>query len=172
MLDQDSSGFITYDELTNAYRQKCKKTEKVIAQSTIKSLWCALDADCSNTLEKSEMGNFLRAGADSLPKAPPPQKREYKLISEIDRVGMGRALDSTPTSELLKELEAEGITPPDADELLELSKQLCGWLEQYRKIVLDENSAPTWFNLCAALRYSNKRSLLCFCCRCCPSRYS
>ena len=147
MLDQDSSGFITYDELTNAYRQKCKKTEKVIAQSTIKSLWCALDADCSNTLEKSEMGNFLRAGADSLPKAPPPQKREYKLTSEIDRVGMGRALDSTLTSVMIEELKAAGVKLPDEVEQQVLAKKLCGWLEEYRKTVLGQNSKPSWFNL-------------------------
>ena len=104
----------------------------------------------------------IRAAAEASPPAP-AAVREYSsahLVGAIERVGMGRALDCTPTHALLRELMVEGFQLPDADELLELSKQLCGWLEQYRKVVLDENSAPTWFNLCEALRYSNKRSLL------------
>ena len=71
MIDKDGTGFITFDELMHAIRHKCKKTEKVMPTSSIKALWCALDKDCSNALERNEMGSFLRAGADSLPKPPP-----------------------------------------------------------------------------------------------------
>ena len=110
----------------------------------------------------SSEGVEIRTAAEASPPAP-AAVREYSsanLVGAIERVGMGRALDCTPTHALLRELMVERIQLPDADELLELSKQLCGWLEQYRKVVLDENSAPTWFNLCEALRYPNKRSLL------------
>ena len=70
----------------------------------------------------------------------------------LERRGMGRALDSTPTRTLLEELKAANIPLPTVDELLELSKKLCGWLEWYRKAVLDENSTPTWYNLCTCSR--------------------
>jgi Ca2+-binding EF-hand superfamily protein len=55
VLDQDGSGFITYDELTNAVRQKLKRIESEMPQRSIKALWCALDANGSNTLEKEEV---------------------------------------------------------------------------------------------------------------------
>lgn len=151
VLDRDGSGFITFDELEHTIRQKCKKVEKVMPHTTIKALWCALDKDCSNSLEKSEMGDFLRAGADSLPKAPPPQKKVTKLTSDIERVGMGRALDCTPTSEMIKELKAAGVHLPTAPEVAQLSRKLNTWLQTYRRTVLNQESAPSWFNLYAVL---------------------
>ena len=68
LVDQDGSGFVTYDELTNAIRQKLFKTEKDVPTSTIKALWCKLDANGSNMLEKDEMASFLRLGSPDGPK--------------------------------------------------------------------------------------------------------
>ena len=56
-------------------------------------------------------------------------------------------MDSTPTSVMIEELKAAGVKLPDEVEQQVLAKKLCGWLEEYRKTVLGQNSKPSWFNL-------------------------
>ena len=151
LVDQDGSGFVTYDELTNAIRQKLFKTEKDVPTSTIKALWCKLDANGSNMLEKDEMASFLRLGEDAIP-APKPlpvsQASSQSTVSVLERHGMSRALDCTPTHELLAELEKTGIALPSEAELLDLSRKLNKWLAEYR-VLHGQNSKASWFNLFA-----------------------
>jgi len=181
VLDQDGSGFITYDELTNTIRQQCQQTSKMVPTNTIKALWCSLDADRSNTLEKDEMGAFLRLGAlvpikrRTPPTLPRPKvvsaassyepheapnepdylpEREYagsKLAGPLDRIGMGRPIDCMPTSEILQELEQAGVPLPGQRELTELSRMINVGLEKYRKTILGQESVPTWYNLMQVL---------------------
>ena len=152
LLDQDGSGFITFDELTNAIRQKLFKGPKVVATNTIKALWCALDADCSNSVDKEEAGAFLRLGTPALPKAkPPPQKVIGKLSGPLERRGMNRAVDSTPTARMLEELKTAGVSLPDEGELKAISLKLCSWLAEYRRAILNQESRASWFNLYAII---------------------
>lgn len=181
VLDQDGSGFITYDELTNTIRQQCQQTSKMVPTNTIKALWCSLDADRSNTLEKDEMGAFLRLGAlvpikrRAPPTLPRPKavsaassyepheaanepeylpERAYagsKLAGPLDRIGMGRPIDCMPTSEILLELEQAGVSLPGQRELTDLSRMINVGLEKYRKTILGQESVPTWYNLMQVL---------------------
>lgn len=47
-VDQDDSGYITYDELKTVIRQKLRINTKVMPETKLKTLWCVLDNDDSN----------------------------------------------------------------------------------------------------------------------------
>ena len=90
----------------------------------------------------NEMSGFFKRGETK-------QKLEAKSLGFQgieQRYNMDVALESTPTSEMLSELEAANFALPTDDELTELSKRMNGWLEQKRH---DEGQARshTWFNL-------------------------
>jgi len=151
-VDVDGSGFITYDEFTEVIRQKLKKSEKAFSGEKLKALWCALDVDLSDRLTKDEMAAFFKRGAPAKYSVGPKQiDKEHSaktLLGSIsgDRVGMSAAIASTPTKEMLAELEQAGISLPDDDELTELSKQINEWLENWRELH-GLNRSVTWHNL-------------------------
>jgi len=65
-LDADNSGFVTFDELLTCVRRELKKGPKRIPHSVLKQLWCALDKNCDDQLDKEEMGAFFARGAEVL----------------------------------------------------------------------------------------------------------
>lgn len=75
-VDEDDSGYITFDELTKIMRRKLKKSESVLSDNSLKALWCSLDADDSNAVQKDEMASFFRRGA------PNRRKGEQKLVAK------------------------------------------------------------------------------------------
>ena len=88
----------------------------------------------------------MRLGEAALPEAaPPPKKVVGKLTGAFERRGMNRALDSTPTSKMLEELKAAGVALPTEEELEALAGKLCAWLAEYRRAILNQESAPSWF---------------------------
>ena len=152
-VDQDGSGYITFDEMTNVVRQTLRKDTRLLSENLLKGLWCALDADDSNAIQKDEMASFFKLGA--IPKKPPPLKasKEYSssnLVGAIsgDRYNMSAAIASQPTTEMRAELEQQGYPLPDQDEILEISQRFNSWLEQHR---YDQGLgySTTWFNLFA-----------------------
>ena len=54
-LDEDGDGQVTFDELTEVVRKKLRKGPGKISENALKALWCALDVDCSNAIQKDEM---------------------------------------------------------------------------------------------------------------------
>ena len=58
-VDNDSSGWVTFDELTTCVRRELRKGPKAISHTVLKQLWCSLDVDSSNTVEKEEMASFF-----------------------------------------------------------------------------------------------------------------
>ena len=66
-VDQDGSGYITFDEMTNVVRQTLRKDARVMPESLLKGLWCALDVDNSNSIMKDEMAGFFKMGAIEKP---------------------------------------------------------------------------------------------------------
>eukprot|EP00325_Prymnesiales_sp_UTEX-LB-985_P005232 CAMPEP_0174699598 /NCGR_PEP_ID=MMETSP1094-20130205/4830_1 /TAXON_ID=156173 /ORGANISM="Chrysochromulina brevifilum, Strain UTEX LB 985" /LENGTH=784 /DNA_ID=CAMNT_0015896965 /DNA_START=84 /DNA_END=2440 /DNA_ORIENTATION=+ len=66
-LDDDGSGFITFDELAKVVRHKLH-VKAELPDSTLKSLWCILDQDDSNQVQIDEFSFFLREGMVIKPK--------------------------------------------------------------------------------------------------------
>ena len=99
----------------------------------MKALWCALDADDSNQLTMSEFGGFLKLGDK-------PQLKKLKSwgssgtggksLSEISAIN--QTIESTPTTELRKELQSAAVALPEGEELKSLSTRFNTWLEELR----------------------------------------
>ena len=51
-VDEDGSGFITYDELHRVMRTKLHKNKTEMPDKQIKALWCSLDINDSNAIDK------------------------------------------------------------------------------------------------------------------------
>ena len=83
-----------------------------------------------------------------------PVEREHtsaNLMGAIERHGMGRALDSTPTWLMRESLKQQGVKLPSADEMTALSRQFNTWLEELRRDKgLDHSTS--WFNSRALTR--------------------
>ena len=149
-LDEDADGMVTYDELTDVIRRKLRKGSSKMSENSIKALWCTLDADDSNAIQKDEMAAFLKRGAPAVrksdkPKAVAKDHTSVNLVGAMERHGMGSAIASMPTSEMKKELEAAGVVLPSPAEQIAYSKQFNLWLKNAR----DEGNKAThsWFNL-------------------------
>ena len=151
-VDRDGSGFITFDELYTTIRQHVSKGPKTLSDNAIKALWCALDFDDSNALQKDEMAGFFKLGAPAVHKLEARQlslSKEHSsvnLVGYLERHGMGNALASTPTYEMRLQLQAERVALPTDEEQIALSKQFNKWLEAKR---YDDGKGKsiTWYNL-------------------------
>ena len=142
---------ITYDELTDVIRRKLRKGSSKMSENAIKALWCALDVDESNAIQKDEMAAFLKRGAPAIHKSdkPKPVAKEHtsaNLVGAMERHGMGSAIASTPTSEMRKELESAGVALPSDAQLTALSQKMNEWLDNLRHSEGREH-AVTWFSL-------------------------
>ena len=84
-----------------------------------------------------------------------------KLTGAIERHGMNRAIDSTPTAVMLEELKAAGIELPTDEEITKLSEKICLWLAEYRRQVLCAESKPSWYNLYALLDQDGSGFITC-----------
>lgn len=54
-VDNDGSGFVTFDELVTCVRRELKKGPDVISQNELMALWCAIDDDTNEQLHKDEV---------------------------------------------------------------------------------------------------------------------
>jgi hypothetical protein len=159
-------GMVTYDELTDVVRRKLNKGIKHISEDALKALWCALDVDESNAIQKDEMAAFLKRGAPAIRKSnkPKPVAKDHtsaNLVGVMERHGMNSAIASMPTSEMRIELEAAGVALPDEAQLMVLSQKMNEWLDNLRHSEGREH-AVTWFNLfkgaCAFAGWSDLES--------------
>jgi Ca2+-binding EF-hand superfamily protein len=67
-LDEDKSGVVTLDELQRVARKKLELTPSELSAKGLLALWCALDADDSNSVAIDEMGAFLQGNERVLRK--------------------------------------------------------------------------------------------------------
>ena len=67
-IDEDRSGVVTYDELHRVLRKKLEVTTSELSAKGLLALWCALDADDSNSVSIDEMGAFLQGNERVLRK--------------------------------------------------------------------------------------------------------
>ena len=151
-IDQDRSGVVTYDELLDVVRHKLEIKASVLSTNDLKALWCALDTDDSNQLTPEEMGKFFKRGEVDR-KARSLQRQQTIILEKRQTLGRdamiaasNRALDSQPTSEMRKELEASGVPIPHGEALIAHSRRFNEWLEECR-YAMGLAASSTWFNL-------------------------
>ena len=141
-IDEDGSGFVTFDEFEDVVRHRLGQSVKKVPDETVRAIWCALDTDDSNQIMPQEMGKWLKQGADEVTSKAPKNLNKKKIeLGGAQTAGLGRALASTPTAEMRASLEA----PLTEEELDDLSKKVTSWLEE---LMYKKNMAThSWFNL-------------------------
>ena len=87
-VDVDGSGTVTYNELNDVVRIKLKKSRRVLSDSELQAVWCALDVDGSNTLTTDEMANFFRRGMGAKGSKATKPKASTASISLAERRGL------------------------------------------------------------------------------------
>ena len=139
-VDEDGSGFITFDEFEDVVRHRLQKGPKSFPDEKLKALWCKLDADDSNQIMPQEMGTWLKSGASEV-KSKAPSNLNKKNIEFGSDYSKGGAIESTPTAEMRAALTAE-LTEAELDSL---SASVVKWLEE----LLHKQNKPlsSWFNL-------------------------
>ena len=158
VLDSDNSGFITYDELVHVVRKKLKVSQKQLTGNELKSLWCALDVDDSNRVDRDEFFAFFKRGAE-LAQAP-TQLLDNKAAgagkdfasqhSFAGMAAMNQVLKQKSTREMKKELIEAGVFLPDPAEQIALGKRFNDWLERYRREEGERgkaSKAQSWYSL-------------------------
>ena len=141
-IDEDGSGFVTFDEFEDVVRHRLGQSVKKVPDETVRAIWCALDTDDSNQIMPQEMGKWLKQGADEVTSKAPKNLNKKKIeLGGAQTAGLGRALESTPTAEMRASLQA----PLTEDQMLELSKHFNEWLEA--SIYASNRSTHSWFNL-------------------------
>jgi Ca2+-binding EF-hand superfamily protein len=174
IVDQDGSGFITFDELTTCVRQRLRKGPSAISHVTLKALWCALDTSGDNRVDKDEAAAFFKLGM----KKEMRKRKEAKLNPRgvlstgrlgrmptwsvksagggehggeasgrgIERHGIGSALAPTPTRQMREDLLLAGEAPLGDADLDLWSAKINTWIEEAR---YDQNmpASSSWMNL-------------------------
>ena len=144
-IDEDGSGFVTFDEFEDVVRHRLGQSVKKVPDETVRAIWCALDADDSNQIMPQEMGKWLKQGAvEKKAKLAPSSIKKIEL-GGLHTAGIGRALASTPTAEMRAKLEAGGVAALTKEDLHALSKSFNERLEQsaYNK----NKNTHSWFSL-------------------------
>ncbi len=107
---------ITWDEFTDVARKHLKMKKKELPDERLRALWCALDADDSNQLQRDEFAKILRLSAPAIHRNV--IKRDKAKHSTFGAFVGATALTCTPTREMRASLEAPPLTE---DELSDLS---------------------------------------------------
>ena len=89
---------ITFDEFTDVARKHLNMSKKEMPEERLGSLWCALDADDSNQLQRDEFARFLRLAAPAIHRGV--YKRDKAKESTFGALRLGTALACTPEFEL------------------------------------------------------------------------
>ena len=76
ILDEDHSGFVSYDEMCKCVRSTLKVKEKALPTNMLKALWVVLDADLSNSITVDEMSKFFRRADDVLQERTKALRRQ------------------------------------------------------------------------------------------------
>ena len=150
-IDEDGSGYVTYDELRHVTRVSIGLKASQLSDHALEALWCALDADESDRILPDEMGRFLRLAPTSTNKglaalnAQAYRERQIKAREAAESRDMARVDATIPTREMRAMLEDSKVELPGKEELLALSKTFNQKLEEWRR--LEQRAGFSWFNL-------------------------
>jgi len=155
-VDQDGSGFVTYDELWSVVRRQLNKPTKAMPDSALKALFCALDNDDDNELTKDEMAAFFKLGYKSAKAVP--VYTDHALTGMIERHGMMDPIPSKSTKDMRAAFTRKGVALPNNKELKAMATKMNEWIEQYRS---DERLPPStsWYNLFTVLDKDNSGAI-------------
>eukprot|EP00964_Phaeocystis_antarctica_P091859 scaffold58971_cov45-Phaeocystis_antarctica.AAC.2 len=78
-MDDDGSGRITYYELVDMVRNELRIHSDELQDSSLKSVWAALDDDGSGFITAGEFGSFMRKGEVALRMLRPQTTWKQKL---------------------------------------------------------------------------------------------
>ena len=113
-IDADSSGIITFDEWRHAIRSRLGIGKRELSEEQLKGVWCALDANDSDSATPTELGAFLKRTVAT--KDAPVFNRQAtistsgtSLTSASALAASSSAVASQPTAEMRAELEASGV---------------------------------------------------------------
>ena len=112
---------ITFDEFTDVARKHLNMSKKEMPEERLGSLWCALDADDSNQLQRDEFARFLRLAAPAIHRGV--YKRDKAKESTFGALRLGTALACTPTAEMRASLAAPPLTEEELTDLSLLVNQ-------------------------------------------------
>ena len=118
------NGTVEFDELEVILRKDMKLAESELADTKLKSLWCALDADASNHVTHEEFGRFMNLAGPSHSKEGMYEKRaeairQAKRAKALELEAMEAKLngaDKTNTAQIRSMLTNLAVPPlNDAD---------------------------------------------------------
>ena len=124
-----------------------KKKAHDISDQALRVLWCTLDADDSNRVERDEMAAFLKCGGT---KRATPMKRggqATSIASFNSLMSMNNVEEAPRTSEIRAELNAAGVPLNTDDELTSLSTTFNAWLSAAFYEGGGRADALSWVNL-------------------------
>ena len=108
-IDNDGSGFITFDELTTCVRRELKRGPRTISHTELQLLWVALDQSNDNHLDKDEMAGFFERGLASRMEV---QKKRWNLApSRKNLFSASRRMASFGRSSSSKSVAPESPSP-------------------------------------------------------------
>jgi hypothetical protein len=124
-----------------------KKKAHDISDQALRVLWCTLDADDSNRVERDEMAAFLKRGET---KRATPMKRggqATSIASFNSLMSMNNVEEAPRTSEIRAELNAAGVPPPTDAELTDLATKFNAWLEAAIISAGSKTKSLSWYHL-------------------------
>lgn len=155
-MDNDQSGLITFDEIQDLARKKLRLSREAMNDDTLKSLWCWLDEDNSDSTSQIEFSRFMDKAAPEKLKGGKDAARQEMLRqralakrAETEQHLLGnmtadRLRSSVPTMQMKAQLEADGVPLPEGDNLAALSKM---FNEHVALALPDTRSGRGWYQL-------------------------
>ena len=110
----------SWDEFTDVARKHLKIKKKELPDARLRGLWCALDADDSNQLQRDEFSKFLKRSAPAVHKNV--HKKDAAKASTFGAFITGNALACTPTRDMRAALLEPSLTESELLDLSELFK--------------------------------------------------
>lgn len=150
-VDEDLSGYVTFDEFRRAVRDKIELKKAEFSDDELQALWCHLDRDDSNQILPEEMAPFLKLAPTATNAGLDAANRKAFLEAQAaarDAAAAPDKLDvsyAQPTSEIRSALAERSVAMPTDDHLMTLSKMFNEGLETARKQKNKEGFS--WINL-------------------------
>ena len=142
VMNYDRSGKVTYVELAKFLRKNIHISLEDLPEAKLLSVWMALDADDSGSINGGEFGHFMRLADMERAKGPPPKTWKQKLME--DQQERGRLTRRESDKQVGKDMFASlaEVPPADKDTVRRLSELLNSKLTLFPRV-----EDRTWYKL-------------------------